>query len=290
MSESQTEPAPRAPVLPDHPPVEVAPRVHVLTDDRIDLVPNVGIVVGDEAALVVDTAMGVRNGEQVLARARELTDRELVLTITHFHPEHGWGAQAFEGSARIVYNRLQLEELHEKFGTFVELFSSFGPHVAEQLEGVRLVEPDETYDGRRTLDLGGITADLVELPAHTRGDQVIWLPSERVLFTGDLVETRFFPILPDGDAHGSRWIEVLGELEALAPEVVVTGHGEIGGSELIRASREYLEAVRDRVRAARERGQDPKEVADEIRRDWADWDNPIWIDFAIDRFDAELRD
>ena len=44
------------------------------------------------------------------------------------------------------------------------------------------------------------------------------------------------------------------------------------------------------MHAARERGQDPKELADGIRRDWADWDNPVWIDFAIDRFDAELRD
>jgi len=104
MSEGQKE-MPRAPLLPERPPVEVAPRVHVLTDDRIDLVPNVGIVVGDDEALVVDTAMGVQNGDRVLARARELTERDLVLTITHFHPEHGFGAQSFEGSARIVYNR-----------------------------------------------------------------------------------------------------------------------------------------------------------------------------------------
>lgn len=290
MSESQTQPAPRAPVLPDRPPVEVAPRVHVLTDDRIDLVPNVGIVIGEDRTLVVDTAMGVRNGERVLAHARELADGDLVLTITHFHPEHGWGAQAFEGSAHIVYNRRQLDELHEKFAPFVELFSSFGPHVAEQLEGVKLVEADETYEARRTLDLGGVVVELIELPAHTRGDQVVWLPDERVLFAGDLVENRFFPILPDEDAHGSRWIEVLGELEALGPELVVPGHGEVGGAELISACREYLEAVRDRVRGARERGEDPKALAERIRADRPDWDNPIWIDFAIDRFDAELRD
>src|SRR5436305_14345749 len=116
MSESQTEPAPRAPVLPEHAAVEVAPGVHVLTDDRIDLVPNVGIVIGEEFALVVDTAMGVRNGERVLARARELTDRDPVLTIRHFHPEHGWGREAFERSARLVYNRLQPQERRGKCG------------------------------------------------------------------------------------------------------------------------------------------------------------------------------
>jgi len=173
----------------------------------------------------------------------------------------------------------------------VELFSSFGPHVAEQLEGVRLVEPDETYDGRLSLDLGSVAVELVERPAHTRGDQVVWLPKERVLFAGDLVENRFFPILPDEDAHGSRWIDVLGELEALGPDVVVPGHGEVGGIELIRGCRDYLDAVRERVRAAADHGDFAEArsgLAEEIRRDWPDWDNPVWIDFAIGRFHDEL--
>src|SRR5262249_9679145 len=152
----------------------------------------------------------------------------------HFHPEHGWGAQAFVDQAPIVYNRRQYDELREKFESFVELFRSFGSHVAEQLEGVRMVNPDEMYEGQHELDLGGVTVQLLEHRAHTDGDQVVWLPEQRVLFAGDLVENRFFPILPDEDAHGDLWIEVLGKLEALGPEVVVPGHGEVGGPELIR--------------------------------------------------------
>ncbi len=293
MSESQTEAtAPRAPLVPETPPAEVAPRVHVFTDGRIDLVPNIGVIIGDRAALVVDTAMGRRNGKRVLERARALTDRELVLTITHFHPEHGWGAQSFEDRARLVYNRVQLEELREKFQPFVELFTSFGPHVAEQLEGVRMIEPDETYDGAHELDLGDLIVQLREMPAHTRGDQVVWLPEQRVLFAGDLVENRFFPILPDDDAHGSVWINVLAKLEALDPRVVVPGHGEVGGTALIRATREYLEAVRERVRGAAAEGHELEEIqrtlAPEIRQQWADWDNPVWIDFAIANFHGEL--
>ena len=141
--------------------------------------------------------MGPRNGEVVHGFARELAgDRPLFLTVTHFHPEHGFGAQAFR-DATIVYNAEQYEEFREKGQAYVEMFRTFGPGVAAQLEGVELVDPQVIYRGAADLDLGG---KLVQLRtwglAHTRGDQVVFVPAERVLFTGDLVENGFFPIFP----------------------------------------------------------------------------------------------
>src|SRR3954469_7390943 len=195
MAETETEPP--APVL-SGTPTEIADGVHVLPDGRVPLVPNVGIVLGDRAALVVDTAMGPRNG----AAAREHADRlaggrPLLVTVSHFHPEHGYGAQAFVPGATIVYNREQLDELREKGAGYIELFRTFGEGVAAQLEGVELVDPHVVYDGAAELELGGRVAQLRTWGvAHTRGDQIVFLPGERVLFTGDLVENRFFPIFP----------------------------------------------------------------------------------------------
>ncbi|HEV3485757.1 MAG TPA: MBL fold metallo-hydrolase, partial [Vicinamibacterales bacterium] len=81
--------APIPPVVGGNP-EEVADGVFVITDRRVPLVPNVGIIVGDRAALVVDTGMGPRNGVVVFEAARKLAgDRSLFLTLTHFHPEHG---------------------------------------------------------------------------------------------------------------------------------------------------------------------------------------------------------
>jgi glyoxylase-like metal-dependent hydrolase (beta-lactamase superfamily II) len=281
------------PLIPEIPPQQIAERVWVFTDGRINLVPNIGVVVGDDATLVVDTGMGRRNGERLLERVRELSDKPLLLTLTHFHPEHGWGAQAFAGAATIVYNRVQREELEEKFGSFVELFSSFGPEVAELLSDVRLVRPHVVYGGDEAeLDLGGVTVQLsYHGPAHTRGDQLVLLPSERVLFAGDLVENRFFPILPDEDAHGSEWIALLEQLEALEATTVVPGHGEVGDGALIREVREYLEYVRSRVAEAFANGTTLDDVKSqlepEIRSRYPTWDNEIWIGFAIENFYRE---
>jgi glyoxylase-like metal-dependent hydrolase (beta-lactamase superfamily II) len=296
MTDSTETQSPPPPVVADIAPEEIRPGVHVIPDGRVPLVPNIGIVVGEREALVVDTGMGPKNGRRVLNKARALTQAPLVLTITHFHPEHGFGAQEFR-DARIVYNRTQGEELAEKGRPYLDMFRTFGDTVAERLDGVELVEPHEVYDDQLTLDLGGTIVELRHFGlAHTRGDQVVFLPDQRVLFTGDLVETRLFPIFPwfppdDTDVNGSKWIDVLHRLEALEPEVVVPGHGEVGGAELIRDVRSYLEDVRERVHEASAGGRSSEEVKSalepKIRAAYSTWDAPEWIGFAVECFYAE---
>lgn len=263
-----------APMVPQGATIEIAPGVHVVPDQRIEFVPNAGIVVGDRAALVIETAMGPANGERILREARRVAgDLPLVLTTTHFHPEHAFGAQAFAGAATYVCNRAQAEELADKGREYVEMFSGFGPALEELLRDVELVAPHVVYGDEATIDLGGIAVELRHFgTAHTRGDQVAFIPDGRILFTGDLVEERFLPIFPDEDADGPLWLGVLDELEALEPAVVVPGHGAVGDRGLIVALREYLHAVRD--------GAQEAELADR----YADWGNQMWIMSAIESF------
>ena len=149
---------------------EVAPGVHVISDGRVPLVPNIGIVTAQGAALVVDAGMGPRNGAKVLVAARRLAgDDTLTLTTTHFHPEHAFGAQVFAGEARYVANRAQADELRAKGAAYIELFTTFGSAVAAELEGVEIPEPDETYDDELDLDIGGVTVQLRSWASRTPG-------------------------------------------------------------------------------------------------------------------------
>src|SRR5882757_2571766 len=278
-------------------PVEISAGVYVIPDRRVPLVPNVGIVVGQRAALVVDTGIGPRNGAYVLEQARELAkDRPLFVTTTHFHPEHGFGAQAFKGAATIVYNAGQREELHRKGAGYIEMFKGMSANIAAELEDVKLVDPDITYtDGQTEIDLGGHRAVLRSWgPAHTASDQTV-LIDDRVLFAGDLLETRMFPILPyfppfDTDVDGSHWIDLLDQLLALDPEVVVPGHGEVNDPTLIRDVRDYLDYVRSEATRLRASGASADDVAATIdkqaRARWTTWDHPEWINFAARVFYA----
>jgi glyoxylase-like metal-dependent hydrolase (beta-lactamase superfamily II) len=284
---------PTAPLI-EGVPEQISDSTWVIPDRRVALVPNVGIVVGRDALLIVDTGMGPENGARILREAERLAGgRRLLLTLTHFHPEHGFGAQVFRNDATIVYNRLQRDELREKGQAFVDMFRGFGPEITRLLEDVELVAPHVAYDGEADINLGGVEVQLRSVgPAHTRGDQIVLVPSERVLFTGDLVEDRFFPILPDNDANGSTWITLLERLEELQPALVVPGHGDVGDAELIVAFRNHLVDVRETVRRVAADGRSAEEavpaVEAEIRDRYADWENPDFIGWAVERFHSEL--
>jgi glyoxylase-like metal-dependent hydrolase (beta-lactamase superfamily II) len=285
--------APPAPVVDPTAIKEIATGVFVICDHRVPLVPNIGIVLGSNTALVVDTGMGPANGKKVLEAAMRIAGRRpLVLTLTHFHPEHGFGAQAFKGAAKIHYNRSQRDELTAKGEGYIGMFKTFGPHIAAALEGIELVQPDEVYEGTSSsIDLGGRTVELRTWGlAHTAGDQIVWLPQERILFTGDLAEERMFPIFPwfpPDDAHidGARWAQILTALVSWNPAIVVPGHGDIGGVEVIVAVRDYMLDLSKRVAAERTTGKNADAIvaslAPKIRADHPDWSAPEWIDFAI---------
>jgi glyoxylase-like metal-dependent hydrolase (beta-lactamase superfamily II) len=288
--------APPPPVVDPGAIKEIAADVYVIGDRRVPLVPNIGIILGRNAALVVDTGMGPANGEKVLATAKRLAgSRPLILTLTHFHPEHGFGAQVFKGAAKIHYNRAQRDELHAKGEGYLGMFKSFGPGVAAALEGTILVEPDDVYDEASTaIDLGGRRVELRTWGlAHTAGDQVAWLPDERILFTGDLAEERIFPIFPwfppqDATIDAARWAQILSEVASWNPAIVVPGHGDVGGVEIVNAVRDYIADLGQRVAQERKAGKGADaivaDLAPKIRAEHPDWSAPEWIDFAIRYF------
>ena len=273
---------------------EIAPGVMVIPDQYINLVPNVGIVIGTDAVLVIESGMGKENGQHVLHKAMEVAgSKPLLFTTTHFHPEHAFGTQAFKGHATILTNTTQAVEMQEKGVAYLNMFRHLGPDAAKALEGVELVMPDETYQGEKTLDLGGKQVVLRELTGgHTRGDQIIFLPHEQVLFTGDLVENHSFPIFSDQDASLNRWIEELAFLMQLSPATVVPGHGELGNVELMQEVQDLLIFVREEVNRRIKGGQTldliDQEVARSIKERYHEWGNDLWIPFEIRNAYAEL--
>ena len=134
---------------------KVAEHTFVILDDNVGMVPNVGIVVGERATLIVDTGLGERNGAIVLGEARKLCDNtEFYLTATHFHPEHDFGATAFPDDAKMVRWRAQQTEADEQGAQMIERFSSFSPAIAELLAGARL----RAVDTLSTTRSGSISA------------------------------------------------------------------------------------------------------------------------------------
>ena len=246
MGHNQTQPPP---LVQENKTIKVSEHVYVIPDGRVNLVPNIGIIVGSRATLIVDAGMGPRNGQTVmreLAKVNKNTD--LYFTTTHFHPEHMTGVQAFPPNTIVIRPEAQQEEVDRKQPEFIRNFSKRTPDLKALLQDVKPRPPDILFDHEAKLDLGGVTVRLVWLgPAHTRGDNFVFVEQDGVLFTGDGVINRFFPIFPDADASGKNWLSILDQLDEFHPRTIVPGHGEVGDASLIGVERTYLKAVQSRT-------------------------------------------
>ncbi|MFJ1706247.1 MBL fold metallo-hydrolase [Kitasatospora sp. NPDC088346] len=272
---------------------EIAPDLLVIPNRGTPLVPNIGIIGGTRAVLVVDTGMGTANAEQVLALASEVAKgRRLYLTTTHFHPEHAFGAHVFDGRATYLANRAQADDLRTKGPGYLEMFRGLGASVADRLDGnVRVPAPDVVYDHGYDLDLGDRTVRLRPTgQGHTKGDQVIEVPDAGTLFTGDLAETGQFAIFPwfppyDTDVSGIGWLAVTERLAAHGHRTVVPGHGAVGGPQVLADVRDYLRELRDETWRRRDSAMDENEIVAEVRtlliERHPEWVGQEWIEKGV---------
>lgn len=205
-----------------------------------------------------------------LERLREITSAPVeYLVLTHYHAVRALGASAFE-ARHVVAHELTHRWIHERGEQdFESEFRRF-PRLFRDVDSVRgLTYPDVIYADRLRLFVGEREVDVSYLGGgHTLGDSVVWLPEERVVFAGDLVEARAAPYM--GDASVRAWqSETLDALEALRPAALVPGRGPAvhGGqvAEAIAETRDYLRTIWEAVRTAWDRGASLADAASDAR-------------------------
>jgi glyoxylase-like metal-dependent hydrolase (beta-lactamase superfamily II) len=235
---------------------QVSAHVHVIPDNSVPLVPNVGFVVGATGVLVIDTGLGPRNGAAVAEVAQRLGgSRTLYLVTTHVHPEHDLGAQAFPAATQMLRARAQLQDIEEFGMQTAEVFRVRSAINAQLLKDATFRKADVTFEREHALDLGGVPVKLIAMGAnHTRGDTAIWVEGDRVLFSGDIA-MRAQPAFASTYSRLDHWLASLDQLDALKPAIVVPSHGPIGDAGFIAGYRTYLTAVRERVTAAKRAGE-----------------------------------
>ena len=188
--------------------------------------PNTGIVIGDDAVMVIDTQATPVMAQDVIRRIREVTDKPIkYVVLSHYHAVRVLGASAYgadhviasEATREMIVERGQQDYLSE-VQRFPRLFRS-----VETVPG--LTWPTITFNDRMTLYLGKTEVQIIHAGrGHTKGDTIVWLPKERVLFSGDLVEYGATPYC--GDAHLQDWPQTLQKLRDLKPLALVPGRGD----------------------------------------------------------------
>jgi glyoxylase-like metal-dependent hydrolase (beta-lactamase superfamily II) len=218
--------------------------------------PNTGIIIGDDAVLVADTQATPAMAEDVIRRIREVTDKPIkYVVLTHYHAVRVLGASAYrpqqilasQDTYDLIVERGEQDKASE-IGRFPRLFSN--------VESVPpgMTWPTMTFTGKMTLWLGKLEVQLLQLGrGHTKGDTVVWLPQDRVLLSGDLVEFDATPYA--GDAYFKDWPRTLENVAALKPVALVPGRGPaLVGEEQVAAGLQATGGFIADVRASVEAG------------------------------------
>ena len=231
--------------------------------------PNTGIIIGDDAVLVADTQATPAMAADVIRRIREVTDKPIkYVVLTHYHAVRVFGASAY-GAQQILASQDTYDLIVERGEA--DKASEIGrfPRLFRNVESVPpgLTWPTITFSGKMTLWLGKLEVQLLQLGrGHTKGDTVVWLPQERTLLSGDLVEFDATPYA--GDAYFTHWPQTLKHIAALNPLALVHGRGPaLKGEAMVQKGLEvtgsFVSDVYASVKAGAAAGKDLKTVYQE---------------------------
>ncbi len=280
----------------------LAPHVYAcLQEDRGLGCSNSGFV--DRAGgLVVDTFWDLPHTRELIATYARVTPEPVRRVVnTHHNGDHCWGNQLFT-DAEIIGHRACAAAFGKDAAPGMlqgmkALAASNDPALATfaaglepwDFSGIELTPPTTLVDDRLALDLDGVRVELIYVgPAHTAGDVLVHLPRERIVFTGDILFHRCTPIGWEGTY--ANWIAALDRVIALAPDVVVPGHGQLCGVDGPREMKAYLEYVRDESRRFFGDGLTALEAAKRLDvGPYATWTEPERLLFNVERAYRELR-
>lgn len=308
---------------------EIADGVHAYLQAGSWGFSNAGLIADKREALLVDTLYDLRLTELMLSKMRRQVPAALnIRTVvnTHANGDHCWGNQLVHG-AQIVSSEAAAKEMKELsprlMATLVNAcraIARFGPkrraalHVlgrlgvaragamaeaaefvvecfgAFEFRGISLTLPQQTFSGRLALDVGEHRVELIEVgPAHTKGDTLVYLPEQRVAFTGDILFIGSHPIVWEGPV--SNWIAACDRLLELDTDVIVPGHGPITNRDGVRRTKEYWERLIEASRRGRAAGAAPDEIARELLREAFDgWGEAHRLAVNVDTICRELSD
>ncbi len=272
LAAAQAQPAAARKVAPQ----QVSPSAWLVQGDTAlgtpanrTFISNAGFVVTPAGVVVIDALGSPQLARELLDAIARVTPQPVThVVITHYHADHIYGLQEFrKRGAKIVAQRGALEYIHSD--TAASRLQASRAELAPWIDAqTQLVVPDQWVDGAGELVVGGTRLVLQPVgPAHTPEDLVVFLPSERVLFAGDLVFRGRVPFV--GQADSRRWIAALDTLLKMDAKVVVPGHGALSTTAVadLELTRDYLSYLRQSMGAAA-RDMEPFDEA-YARTDWS---------------------
>ena len=242
------------------------------TSENENFISNAGFVITPKGVVVIDALGSPVLAQKLIKEISKLTSQKIIAVIvTHYHADHVYGLQEFKKIGAKIYAQNAGRDYLSSETAKQRLISSridFAPWVNANTQ---LIPADIWVDKQYKLSFGGVQFFINRVgPAHAPEDLMVYIPSEKVLFAGDLVFRGRIPFVGNADSKG--WLNALGEIEKLHPKVIIPGHGShsINPAEDVAFTRDYLRYLRESMSKAAI-NLDPFEEA-YLQTDWSEYD------------------
>ncbi|MFX1603814.1 MAG: MBL fold metallo-hydrolase [Promethearchaeota archaeon] len=243
---------------------EVSPRAVAASYESYFSV-KAGAVALEDFIVVIDTLLYPRQAKKLRAEIEAKYELPVkYLFITHFHGDHHYGAAQFKdveifGSNDLIENMKRRREE----GWTKEAFDAWKkeePDFAEYIDEIEIVIPTTGFENERVIRNKDLQLEFYHSGGHSSCSSYAYFPNERVLFTGDDLAARSWPYISDTAGDPEKWMKTFEHMLSLEIDVVVPGHGPLGGKELIEEQLSYLQALKTAVLKAISDGKGPEEV------------------------------
>lgn len=260
-------------------PIQVAPHTYFVqgraelgSSENQNFISNAGFVVTPKGVVVIDALGSPVLAKKLIQEISKVTKQKIIaVVVTHYHADHVYGLQEFKKIGAKIYAQGEGRNYISSETAKQRLIASridFAPWVNAQ---TKLLPADTWIDKQLKLNIGGVEFLISRVgPAHAPEDLLVYIPSEGVLFAGDLVFRGRIPFVGNADSKG--WLKALDEFEQFNPKVVIPGHGpqSINPIEDIRFTRDYLRYLRESMGPSA-LNLDPFEEA-YAKTDWSEYE------------------
>jgi len=228
------------------------------------LVSNAYGILTKEGWIVVDALSNPELAREFIAELKKVKEVPILyVIITHYHMDHWFGASAFKEEGAKVIAHKNLKEFYDS-GEADAVLEGAKKAFPGVFDSVELVPPDVVVDSKVKLRVGRLEIEIIPMtPSHTNTDLVVFVKG--MLFTGDLTANRRIPFMGDRNAYSRGWVEVLDRMLKLRPKLVLSGHGDPGGIEVIEWTKGYLLFVRENVAKLKEEGLFVDEIREKLK-------------------------
>jgi cyclase len=269
---------------------ELGPGFHKIKDGIYTFAPDAttttcSFVVTQEGVVMIDSCNSPLDSRKMLAAIKKVTDKPIMFLIdTETHSDHTANHFIFSPPATVINHQGAGEGMKKEYDPKrAETLAAKSPEMRAALEGFKMIPPQIEYKDKLTINLGERTFELIYLKnVHSEADTVIWLPKERVLFSGSAANVRTFinlrPSVVIPDVLASYKL-----MKSLNPEIVVTGHGPVSTTKVFDEYEGFYTLLLKRVGDMAAQGKSLDEIKKELKMpEYADWNGQDRLGANID--------